>query len=68
MSNEREVETSCLEKMRSRAKELMAANPSLTRDAAFAQAASAMPRTMNQYLYAVSVLGARGIRSLPLWG
>jgi hypothetical protein len=67
MSTEREVEISCLEKIRGRAKKLMAENPALHRDAAFAQAAQQLPQTMNRYLHAVAVLGVRGIKGLPLW-
>jgi hypothetical protein len=67
MSTEREVEISCLEKIRGRAKRLMAENPTLHRDAAFAQAATQLPQTMNRYLFSVATLGARGLRALPLW-
>jgi hypothetical protein len=67
MSTERETETACLAKLGERARSLMTANPSLSRDAAFARSCQELPRTTNQLLHAVAVLGTRGIKSSPIW-
>ncbi len=65
MSDDRQTEIQCLEKLRVRARKLMAANPQLSRDAAFAQACAAMPKTTNRYLFARSVLTQRGVPCQP---
>jgi hypothetical protein len=65
--NERSEESACLDKLRARARRLMAANPALSRDASFAQACAQMPNTANRYLHVVAVLGTQGRMALPLW-
>ncbi len=66
MSDARQEEIDNLERLRRRAKLLMQANPELTRDGAFARACQELPKTTNRYLYAVSLLTQRGVRSLPI--
>jgi hypothetical protein len=66
MSNEREIESDCIEKIKARATVLMSNDPALPRSIAIAKAAEALPQTMSRYLQARSVLGLRGVRPLPL--
>jgi hypothetical protein len=62
----REIEASCIEKFRRRARELQRANPSLTADEAYYAAVKQLPEVAARYNFARNVLGDLGVPSLPL--
>jgi len=62
----REIEASCLAKLRARAEMIHAASPGLSRQICFGRAIEEMPRTVVKYQHVRSRLGLAGVAALPL--
>jgi hypothetical protein len=59
-------ERECLSRVRQRAAELRAANPSLSAKYAFTKAFETLPKTLNKYMWIQGMLQSRGIPMQPL--
>jgi hypothetical protein len=62
-----QTEADCLRKFRARARRLMAADPKLKKDIAFAKAVHELPKTANLYQRTRHLLAMAGVRALPLF-
>jgi hypothetical protein len=63
----REIEASCVEKFRRRARELQRGNPALTVEEVRYKSIEQQPQVAARYNFARNILGDLGVPSLPLW-